>query len=564
MLKGIGASGGIAIGSALVWKEQSLSYSEPEKTDAAAEKERLEQALASFRQKTEKMAEEMERQHASGDILRSHIMMIDDPVMKEQMNALLDSGKCAEAALSTVCDLFIGAFSQTQDELIQQRAADVRDIKNSILKLLLGVEETDLAHLPSGTILVLEELTPSMTAQLDLPHLAGIVAEKGGKTSHSAILSRSLSIPAVLSVPNATQLVQTGDLLVLDGSEGFLLPNPDEQTRQHYEGLREARREKQVLLQTMRGKPTITADGVEKELFANIGSPEDLSKVLDSDAEGIGLFRTEFLFMDRSSLPDEQEQLAAYRKAAIAMKGKPVVIRTLDIGGDKELPYLGLEKEENPFLGFRAVRYCLQNSDLFKIQLRAILQASHYGNVKMMIPMVTTLTEVRLVRALLEEEKRALRATGIPFQEELPVGVMIETPAACAIADLLAKEVDFFSIGTNDLTQYVMAADRGNAKVAQLYSHYDPAVLRSLERVIRAGKKEGISVGMCGEAAADPLMMPLLLDYGLDEFSVSPNAVLEVRAEMARWSLEQARAVSRRVSELSTAKEIENLLKKER
>lgn len=557
-MKGIGASGGIGVGSALILREQSLTYQEPDTVEPAREQERLQQALDVFCRRTGEKAAKLEG--ASGEILRGHIMMAQDPEMRAQMQALLESGKCAEAALDAVCELFITVFSQAEDELTQQRAADVRDIKNGVLKILLGVEETDLSQLPADTILVAEELTPSMTTGLDRRHIAGILTEKGGRNSHSAILSRAFSIPAVLSASEATKQVRPGATVVLDGDTGEVWIDPAPELLAHYRQKQAEDQKRRDLLQQMRGRRTQTADGEEKELFANIGSPEDLDLVLENDAEGIGLFRTEFLFMDRAVPPDEEEQFEAYRRVAVAMKGRPVIIRTLDIGGDKEVPCLDLKKEENPFLGYRAVRFCLGHEALCRTQLRAILRASHFGEIRLMIPLVTNLAEVQRVRALIREEQQALSAAEIPYDPALKVGVMIETPAACMIADLLAEEADFFSIGTNDLTQYIMAADRGNAEVAYLYSTFDPAVLRSIRQIIQAAHQAQIPVGMCGEAAADPKMIPLLLAMGLDEFSVSPASVLQTRAAIAACSRSDAQALSGKIFSCGSAAQAERLL----
>ncbi|MBQ3774261.1 MAG: phosphoenolpyruvate--protein phosphotransferase, partial [Pseudobutyrivibrio sp.] len=385
----------------------------------------------------------------------------------------------------------------------------------------------------------------------------------GGKTSHSAILARALEIPAVLSVPNITELVHDKDTAIVDGTEGDVYINPDGDVISKYVIKREEFVKAQAELKNFLGKKTVTADGTEVELFCNIGAPKDAKKAVECDGEGIGLFRSEFLFMDRPHLPTEDEQFEAYKEAVETMKGKTVIIRTLDIGGDKDIPYLGLEKEENPFLGYRAVRYCLSNSDTYKMQLRGILRASAFGKVKIMIPLVTCVEEVRAVKALVEECKNELKAEGVAFDENIEVGCMVETAAASLIADMLAKEADFFSIGTNDLTQYTMSVDRGNANVAYLYSAFQPAVLRSIKNIIEAGNKAGITVGMCGEAAADPLMIPLLISFGLNEYSVNPVLVLTARSIISKWSKEEADALAAKVLSLTTEKEIVELLKAE-
>lgn len=564
MYTGIGASAGIGIGSAVIIKEPSLVYSNAPITDVAAEKERLQAALEKCIAKTQAMAEDMKTRvgEKEAEILEGHVLLLMDPEMTGQMEASIDDEKmCAEAAVEKVCDFFMQMFSSLDDEMFQQRATDVGDIKTRLLKILLDVEDVDLASVPEGTILVAEDLTPSMTAGINPKNVTGILTEVGGKTSHSAILARALEIPAVLSIPQITEKIANGDKIVLDGSEGQVYENPDEATLEEYTKKRAQFLEEKAALAQFIGKDTVTADGVKVELCANIGKPEDALKVVECDGEGIGLFRTEFLFMDRPQIPTEEEQFEAYKKVAETLNGKPVIIRTLDIGGDKEIPYLALEKEENPFLGFRAVRLCLQRDDLYRPQLRALLRASAYGDIRIMIPMVTCTDELRAVKKILEELKAELSEKGIAYDANIKVGIMVETPAASLMADVLAKEADFFSIGTNDLTGYTMAVDRGNAEVAYLYSTYNPAVLRSIERVIKAGRAEGIMVGMCGEAAADPLLAPLLISFGLSEFSVSATSILATRKGISLWTKEEADAVAKEAMAMTTAAEIEAYLK---
>ena len=444
---------------------------------------------------------------------------------------------------------------------MRQRASDISDIKISLLKILLGVEDVDISKVAPGTVLVAHDLTPSMTSQIVKENVVGIITEVGGKTSHSAILARALEIPAVLSIPNICEIVKDKDTAIVDGTEGDVYINPDGDVISQYVIKREEFIRAQAELKNFVGKATLTADGKEVELFCNIGTPKDAKKAIECDGEGIGLFRSEFLFMDKPHLPTEDEQFEAYKEAVETMSGKTVIIRTLDIGGDKEIPYMNLEKEENPFLGYRAVRYCLANTDIYKTQLRGILRASAFGTVKIMVPLVTCVDEIRAVKALVEECKMELTNEGISFDPSIQVGCMIETAAASLIADMLAKEADFFSIGTNDLTQYTMSVDRGNAKVAYLYSAFQPAVLRSIKNIIAAGNAAGIPVGMCGEAAADPLMIPLLISFGLDEYSVNPVLVLTARAIISKWSKAEADALAEKVLSLSTEKEIVELLK---
>ncbi len=457
--------------------------------------------------------------------------------------------------------MFIAMFSATDDELTKQRAADVRDIKSGVLGILLGVNEVKVSDAPKGTVLVAKELTPSVTAGIVKENITGIITETGGTTSHSAILARALEIPAVLSVEGVASSLKNGDTVVVDGSKGSVIVNPDDNTVAEYSKKRDAFLAERKELENYRGQKTTSASGEIYELFCNIGKPEDAVKAVDADGEGVGLFRTEFLFMDRTSLPSEDEQFEAYKKAALILKDKPLIIRTLDIGGDKDIPYLGLEKEENPFMGFRAIRYCLKNRELFKSQIKAILRASAFGDIKIMFPLITTVDELCEGKKLVAECKADLRDMGIKFNEDIQVGVMVETASAAIIADMLAKEADFFSIGTNDLTGYTMACDRGNNDVSYLYSPLQPSVLRMIKRTIECGVRNGISVGMCGEAAANKLMIPLLISFGLTEFSVSAPSVLNVRKIISAWTKEDADKVATKVLEMSTQQEIVEYLK---
>ena len=565
MYKGIEASRGIGIGSICLIVEHDLSFESKHIDDTEAEKARFNSAIDTFKSETAAMAENIRKNIGpkEAEIMEGHLAMIADPTMAGEMTKMIEAGQCAEAAVTAVCDMFIGMFSKMEDDMMRQRASDISDIKISLLKLLLGIEDVDISKVAPGTVIVAHDLTPSMTSQIVKDNVVGIITEVGGKTSHSAILARALEIPAVLSVPNITELVHDKDTAIVDGTEGDVHINPDGEVISQYIIKREEFIKAQAELKNFLGKKTVTADGTEVELFCNIGTPKDARKAVECDGEGIGLFRSEFLFMDRPHLPTEDEQFEAYKEAVETMKGKTVIIRTLDIGGDKDIPYLGLEKEENPFLGYRAVRYCLSNSDTYKMQLRGILRASAFGKVKIMVPLVTCVEEVRAVKALVEECKNELKAEGVAFDENIEVGCMVETAAASLIADMLAKEADFFSIGTNDLTQYTMSVDRGNANVAYLYSAFQPAVLRSIKNIIEAGNKAGITVGMCGEAAADPLMIPLLISFGLNEYSVNPVLVLTARSIISKWSKEEADALAAKVLSLTTEKEIVELLKAE-
>lgn len=563
MLNGTPASDGIGIGKILIIEEHSLEYTPKTVEDTDAESERFRNAVDEFCENTLEQADNLRK--SAGDkeaeILEGHIAIIKDPYLCGEIEKLIDDGQCAESALEHMCDMFIAMFSAADDELTKQRAADVRDIKTGVLSILLGIQEIKISTAPSGTVLVARELTPSMTAGINKDNIVGIITETGGKTSHSAILARALEIPAVLSVENAVSSLTNGQQVIVDGSEGIVIDLPDEVQLENYTHKRNAFLTERRELENYRGRKTVSASGEEYELFCNIGKPDDAIKAVEADGEGVGLFRTEFLFMDRNSIPTEDEQFEAYKKASLILKGKSLIIRTLDIGGDKDLPYLGLAKEENPFMGFRAIRYCLKNRDLFKTQLRAILRASAFGDVKIMFPLITTIDELREGKALVEEVKSELREKEIRFNENIQVGVMMETSSAAVIADLLAKEADFFSIGTNDLTGYTMSCDRGNSDVSYLYSALQPSVLRLIKHIIECGVKNGIPVGMCGEAAANRMMIPLLISFGLTEFSVSAPSVLKVRKAISTWTKKEADEVTEKVMSMSSEKEIFDYLK---
>ena len=563
MYKGIAASRGIGIGSVCVIVEHDLKFEAKKIEDIQAEKERFNKAVEEFITETTAQAEDIRKKIGpkEAEILEGHIVMISDPSMAGEMTKMIDSGQCAESAVEAVCDMFIGMFSKMDDDMMRQRASDISDVKISMLKILLGIKDIDISKVAPGTVLVAKDLTPSMTSQINKENVVGILTEVGGKTSHSAILARALEIPAVLSVPDITKLVKDKDTAIVDGTEGNVYINPEGDVLSQYILKREEFIKKQSELKGFLGKETKTLDGDTVELFCNIGTPKDAKKAIECDGEGIGLFRSEFLFMDNNHMPTEDEQFAAYKEAAEIMGGKPVIIRTLDIGGDKDIPYLNMKKEENPFLGYRAVRYCLGNKDSYMIQLRAIVRASAFGKVKIMIPLVTCVDELRAVKELVEEIKKDFDEQGIAYDKDIEVGCMIETPAASLIADILAKEADFFSIGTNDLTQYTMSVDRGNADVAYLYSTFQPSVLRSIKNIIECGRKAGIPVGMCGEAAADPMLIPLLISFGLTEFSVNPVLVLTARCVISKWSKEEADKLAEKVMALDNEKEIAALLK---
>ena len=563
MNKGIAGSAGYGVGKVVIISDAKPEYENRTITDTDAEIKRYDDAVAAFTEKTHAMAEAMKESvgEHNAEILEGHILLITDPGMDEITKGAIMSGTCAEAAFESTCDMFAGMFQMADDELTRQRATDIGDIKVRMLKILTGTPDMNISEVPAGTILVAEDLTPSMTAGIVKENVAGIITAVGGKTSHSAILARALEIPAVLSVDGIVDMVSDGMTAVVDGCDGICILDPSQEEVDEYQAKREKYLSDKALLEVYRGKDTVTADGAKVHLYGNIGNPEDAKQVAACDGEGVGLFRTEFLFMGASELPSEEEQFQAYKAAAETMEGREVIIRTLDVGGDKDIPYLGLEKEDNPFLGFRAVRYCLRNKDSYRVQLRALLRASAFGDIKIMVPLVTCVDEIRSVKALVKELMAELDAENIAYNKDIQVGAMIETPAASLIADLLAKEADFFSIGTNDLTQYTMAVDRGNAKVAYLYSSYNPAVLRSMKNIIEAANAAGIMVGMCGEAAADPLLIPLLISFGLGEFSVSATSVLATRGTIAKWSKAEADELAAKALSLATETEVAELLK---
>ena len=563
MYKGIAGSEGIGIGKVVIIEDHDITIETKHVPETDSEIARLQEAIEKFVEITNKMADKMDETvgKKDADILRGHIQMLQDPMIEEQISSLIIAEKItAEMAVDQVLEQTAEMFSQIPDKLLQQRATDFRDIKARMIKLLMGIEDVDISQVPAGTVLVAKDLTPSMTAGIKPENIEGILTEMGGKTSHSAILARAMEIPAVLSIEGICDIVKNGDTVVLDGTSGEALVNPEEDVVKEFEDKREQFAKDKALLKAYAGKPSVTKDGTKVELVCNIGKPEDAKKAVECDGEGIGLFRTEFLFMDRDSIPTEDEQFEAYKAVAETMKGKPVIIRTLDIGGDKDVPYLGLEKEENPFLGFRAIRFCLQRQDIYKTQLKALVKASAYGKIKIMVPLVTGVDELRQVKTMVADIMKEFDEKDVPYNKNIEIGVMMETPAACMMADALAKEAAFFSIGTNDLTGYTMAVDRGNAKVAYLYSTYNPAVLRAIKRIIECGRKEGIMVGMCGEAAADPKLIPLLLAFGLDEFSVSATSVLKTRKIISDCDVGACKELAEKVMQCITEEEVLKLL----
>ena len=563
---GVGAAEGIGIGVAKVVREQKVEVVKKTVSDSEAEVNNFMRVLDITKAETEEMSQALEKNASAkeAEILFGHIMLMSDPMLVDEIvNRIKGESVCAEYVIEEVCNQYAAVFASMDDELMQQRATDMIDIKTRLIKKVLGIENTDLSKLPYGSILVAKDLTPSMTAGLNPDNVLGIVTQFGGKTSHSAILARALEIPAVVGLSNLPEDISDDTDILLDGESGEVIILPTDNEKSDYENKKKNYDANKEILKKYRELPSISKDGKKVEIAGNIGSPEDAKKVIENGGEGIGLFRTEFLFMDRDCMPTEEEQFESYKEVATAMEGKPVIIRTLDIGGDKEIPYMGIVQDENPFLGYRAIRLCLdRKDDIYIPQLRALLRASAFGNIKIMLPLITSMDEIREAKALIGDIKKELDEKNITYNKNIEVGIMVETAAASLLADIFAKEVDFFSIGTNDLIQYTMSVDRGNVKIAGLYSPFSPAVLRSINRIITEGKRAGIMVGMCGEAAADPLLIPVLLAWGMDEFSMSASSILKSRQIISGCDSKDLKAKVDKVLEMSTESEIKEYLKK--
>ncbi|NCU18932.1 phosphoenolpyruvate--protein phosphotransferase [Pallidibacillus pasinlerensis] len=559
ILRGIAASSGIAIAKAYRLVEPDLSIEKKTVSDTTSEIKRLQDALTisisdleAIRDKTK-----LELGEDKAEIFDAHIFILNDPELINQVEDKIKSESLnAEYALKEVTDMFIEMFEQMDNEYMRERAADIRDVRKRVLSHLLGVKIVNPSLIEEDAILVAEDLTPSDTAQLNRQYVKAFTTNVGGRTSHSAIMARSMEIPAVVGTKTATEVIKDGDLIIVDGLKGEVHVNPSEEVVQQYKKEQIRFEEQKAEWAKLLHEKTKSVDGHEVHLVANIGTPQDLEGVINNGGEGVGLFRTEFLYMGRNELPTEEEQFEAYKTVLEGLKGQPVVVRTLDIGGDKELPYLNLPKEMNPFLGFRAIRLCLEEQSIFRTQLRALLRASIYGNLKIMFPMIATLDEFRTAKEMLQEERQKLISEGIQVSDEIEVGIMVEIPSTAVMADLFAKEVDFFSIGTNDLIQYTMAADRMNEKVSYLYQPYNPAILRLVKMVIDAAHKEGKWVGMCGEMAGDELAIPLLLGLGLDEFSMSATSILKARAQILRLSKKEMEDLAQKALQMSTTNEV--------
>ncbi|WP_212391033.1 phosphoenolpyruvate--protein phosphotransferase [Sporosarcina beigongshangi] len=564
LLKGIAASSGIAIAKAYCLVEPDLSFSKKTIEDSATEVARFQSALATSKNELEAIRDIAEKELGADDaaIFNAHVLVLTDPELIGPIEEKITTEQVnAEFALKETSDMFISMFEQMDNAYMQERAADIRDVTKRLLSHLLGVKIVNPSMISEEVVVIAEDLTPSDTAQLNRQFVKGFTTDIGGRTSHSAIMARSLEIPAVVGTQESTKLIQDGDLIIVDGLNGEIHINPSAEVVADYERKQQQFEQQKVEWAKLVNEKTITADGHQVELAANIGTPEDLVGVVNNGGEGVGLYRTEFLYMGKDQLPTEEEQFEAYKKVLQGMEGKPVVVRTLDIGGDKELSYLQLPEEMNPFLGFRAIRLCLEEQDIFRTQLRALLRASTFGNLKIMFPMIATLGEFRQAKAILEEEKQALLANGTVVAEHIEVGIMVEIPSTAVQADVFAKEVDFFSIGTNDLIQYTFAADRMNERVSYLYQPYNPAILRLVKMVIDAAHKEGKWAGMCGEMAGDEIAVPLLIGLGLDEFSMSATSILPARTQIKKLKKNDMVELVNEALQMGTAEEVVQAVK---
>lgn len=568
MINGIAASPGIEIGKAHVLKIQEINISTENisKDDIDGEIKKLDVAVAASKEQLEQIKAKAEKELGADKaaIFGAHLMVLEDPVFLDEVKTkITEELITADNAVSQVVNNYIEIFSNMEDEYMKERAADIKDVRERIVKNILGIAADSLTF-SEEVIIIAKDLTPSDTAQMDKDKVLAFATDMGGRTSHTAIMARSLEIPAVVGLVDISDKVKDGDTVIVDGNKGIVYINPDESTLKEYEGLKREYIEYRKKLKELKDLPAETSDKLRRvELAANIGTPRDVKGALENGAEGVGLYRTEFLYMDRDALPSEEEQFEAYKEVIEKMAPRPIIIRTLDIGGDKKLNYLDMPEELNPFLGWRAIRMCLDRPHILKTQLRAILRASAYGNAKIMYPMVSGLDEIRRANAILHEAKEELKAEGIPFDEDLEVGIMVEIPSAAVIADILAKEVDFFSIGTNDLIQYTLAVDRMNEHISHLYEPLHPAVLRLIKNVIDASHKAGKWTGMCGEMAGDTWATAILLGMGLDEFSMSAGSIPQVKNIIRSLSFEKAKQIAEKALSMDDPEDIRNMVKEE-
>ncbi|CFS37279.1 TPA: phosphoenolpyruvate--protein phosphotransferase [Staphylococcus aureus] len=564
LIKGIAASDGVAIAKAYLLVEPDLTFDKNEKvTDVEGEVAKFNSAIEASKVELTKIRNNAEVQLGADKaaIFDAHLLVLDDPELIQPIqDKIKNENVNAATALTDVTTQFVTIFESMDNEYMKERAADIRDVSKRVLSHILGVELPNPSMIDESVVIVGNDLTPSDTAQLNKEFVQGFATNIGGRTSHSAIMSRSLEIPAIVGTKSITQEVKQGDMIIVDGLNGDVIVNPTEDELIAYQDKRERYFADKKELQKLRDADTVTVDGVHAELAANIGTPNDLPGVIENGAQGIGLYRTEFLYMGRDQMPTEEEQFEAYKEVLEAMGGKRVVVRTLDIGGDKELSYLNLPEEMNPFLGYRAIRLCLAQQDIFRPQLRALLRASVYGKLNIMFPMVATINEFREAKAILLEEKENLKNEGHDISDDIELGIMVEIPATAALADVFAKEVDFFSIGTNDLIQYTLAADRMSERVSYLYQPYNPSILRLVKQVIEASHKEGKWTGMCGEMAGDETAIPLLLGLGLDEFSMSATSILKARRQINGLSKNEMTELANRAVDCATQEEVIELV----
>ncbi|HGX1390369.1 TPA: phosphoenolpyruvate--protein phosphotransferase [Staphylococcus aureus] len=564
LIKGVAASDGVAIAKAYLLVEPDLTFDKNEKvTDVEGEVAKFNSAIEASKVELTKIRNNAEVQLGADKaaIFDAHLLVLDDPELIQPIqDKIKNENANAATALTDVTTQFVTIFESMDNEYMKERAADIRDVSKRVLSHILGVELPNPSMIDESVVIVGNDLTPSDTAQLNKEFVQGFATNIGGRTSHSAIMSRSLEIPAIVGTKSITQEVKQGDMIIVDGLNGDVIVNPTEDELIAYQDKRECYFADKKKLQKLRDADTVTVDGVHAELAANIGTPNDLPGVIENGAQGIGLYRTEFLYMGRDQMPTEEEQFEAYKEVLEAMDGKRVVVRTLDIGGDKELSYLNLPEEMNPFLGYRAIRLCLAQQDIFRPQLRALLRASVYGKLNIMFPMVATINEFREAKAILLEEKENLKNEGHDISDDIELGIMVEIPATAALADVFAKEVDFFSIGTNDLIQYTLAADRMSERVSYLYQPYNPSILRLVKQVIEASHKEGKWTGMCGEMAGDETAIPLLLGLGLDEFSMSATSILKARRQINGLSKNEMTELANRAVDCATQEEVIELV----
>ena len=566
MYKGTGASPGIALGKALVIEHSELVIEKKTIENIDKEIQKLESAVKVSKEELTKVKEKAlaELGEHEAEIFEAHLLVLEDPeLIGSAISKIRDEKVNADYALNEIKEIFVAMFESMDNEYMRERAADIKDVTNRVLRHILGIKVVDLAGLDEEVVLIAHDLTPSDTATMNKNMVLGFLTDIGGRTSHTAIMARTLEIAAVVGLNDITKKVKDGDYIVFNGDTGEVIVNPDEETKAKYASLKEEFEEYRKSLELLKGQASITTDGRHVELAGNIGSPNDVEGLIKNDAEGVGLYRTEFLYMDKEdSFPTEEGQYEAYKAVLEGMNNKPIVIRTLDIGGDKELPYFEMEAEMNPFLGYRAIRLCLDRKDIFKTQLRALYRASVHGKLRIMFPMISSLEELLDAKEVIKEVLKELDAENIAYSNDVEVGMMIEIPSAAVISDVLAKHVDFFSIGTNDLIQYTCAVDRMNQKISHLYNQFNPAVLRLIKMVIDNAHKEGKWVGMCGESAGDQRMIPILLGFGLDEFSMSPISILPARKLITSLSYADMQKFADEVLAMGTAKEIKEYVDK--